>query len=346
MQAQDLLPSINEFLSQQGVSARVVVKGKDLLEIRLEVQDAMTTEFAIKRPKVRTHATTRAERPMAPVVKKEAPRNGFNLKLVSHTGSMSDDDLSTLHSLTQKYPFISVTKLNSGVWESMCREIVWLASGLFVDSHKWDSAWLTKTEQKGGGPAFLRNRFKDIPSVIKSICDCLDYVNEAHSKGVYWWPVVVKGKIPRQSIASFIVSTTRAGTDWSPFCEVLWELNKDVALKSALPKLAVAVAETIIKDSDYLRNLPSNSMAPYWVGLKKFTDWYYSSRDSLMANVDNRVRLADVGAAVTLVKEWNMSASGRALPMCFIYPGSDKWFRFTQWCKSYRNVIIPDYRLL
>ena len=63
-----------------------------------------------------------------------------------------------------------------------------------------------------------------------------------------------------------------------------------------------------------------------------------------MSVVNNRVRLADVGMAVTLVKEWNASASGRALPASFIYPGSEKWFRFTQWCRTNRNVSIPDYR--
>jgi hypothetical protein len=85
-------------------------------------------------------------------------------------------------------------------------------------------------------------------------------------------------------------------------------------------------------------------MAAYWNGVKKYVDWYYANRDMLMSAVNNRVRLADVGMAVTLVKEWNASASGRALPAAFIYPGSEKWFRFTQWCKTNRNVSIPDYR--
>ena len=88
-------------------------------------------------------------------------------------------------------------------------------------------------------------------------------------------------------------------------------MNKDTAIKSALPKLAVTAAEQAIKDSEYLRGMPSTSMATYWNGVKKFVDWYYANRDMLMSVVDNRVRLADVGMAVTLVKEWNASANGK-----------------------------------
>ena len=78
--------------------------------------------------------------------------------------------------------------------------------------------------------------------------------------------------------------------------------------------------------------------------VKKFVDWYYAHRDELMSRVDNRVRLADISMATTLVKEWNASASGRALPLTYVYPGNEKWFRFVQWCKTNRNVVIPDYR--
>lgn len=345
--ANTLLPKLNEWLKDVGVSARVVVRGKDLLEIRLETQDLFTEQFAAPRrlPVVRTHATVRENRPKpAPKPKVEAPKRGFNLHLVAHKDSMSDADLSRLHELTQSYSFLSATKLNSKVWETTCREVVWLATGFFVDSHKWDKKWMAKTEQKGGGPALLKGRFTDIPSAIDTIEKCLDYVENAHRTSGYWFPPLENGKIPRKSLASFICSQTKAGTEWSPFCEVLWEMNKDTAIKSSLPKLAINAAELAIKDSEYLRGMPSSSMANYWNGVKKFVDWYYANRDMLMSVVDNRVRLADVGMAVTLVKEWNASANGKVLPVSFIYPGSDRWFRFVQWCKTNRNVTIPDYR--
>lgn len=343
MRPQELLPKIQEWLKQLDVEARVVIKGKDALEIRMESSDLMDETFAIKRPAIKTHVEPSAPR-IAPKHMKESPKGGFNLKLVSHSGSMSDNDLSVLRNLTQQYPFISVTRINSGVWERTCKEIALMASGLFVDSHRWDSAWLSKVELRGGGPSLLKDKFKSTTDVINTIAQCLDYVNDAHTKGSFWWPAVVRGKIPRQSIASFVVTTTRSGTDWSPMCEVLWEMNKGAALKSALPKLAVDVADIIIKDSPFLSSISKPNIAPYWEGLRKFVDWYYASKDELLANVDNRVRLADVGMAVTLVKEWNASASGRVLPLSFIYPGSDKWFRFTQWCRTNRNVNIPDYR--
>lgn len=344
LKPQELLVKIQDCLRQLDVDANVVIKGKDTIEIRMATTDLMAETFAIKRPTVKTHIEPKAPRTTPKVEKTEASKGGFNLKLVSHSGSMTDSDLSILRNLTQQYPFISVTKLNSGVWENTCREIVLMASGLFVDSHRWDSAWLSKVEQRGGGPSLLKGKFKDTTAVINTIAECLDYVNDAHTKGSFWWPAVVRGKIPRQSILSFIVSSTRGGTDWSPMCEVLWEMNKGAALKSALPKLAVDIADTIIKESPFLSSIAKPNIAPYWEGLRKFVDWYYASKDILLSNVDNRVRLADIGMAVTLVKEWNTSASGRALPLSFIYPGSDKWFRFTQWCRTNRNVSIPDYR--
>lgn len=345
MTSQELLLKLKEFLSNSGIGARVVVKGKDTLEIRLEATDMMATDFSIKRPTIKTHATIRPVEHKEPKAKKEAaPPTGFHIKLTPHSSGMTDADLNALHNLTKMYPFISATKINSGVWESTCREIVLMASGLFIDSHRWDSAWLSKVEQRGGGPTLLKDKFKDTTDVINTIAQCLDYVNDAHTKGSFWWPAVVRGKIPRQSIASFISTMTRSGTDWSPMCEVLWEMNKGTALKSALPKLAVDIADVIIKESPFLSSVAKPNIAPYWEGLRKFVDWYYASKDELLSNVDNRVRLADIGMAVTLVKEWNASASGRALPLSFIYPGSDKWFRFTQWCRTNRNVTIPDYR--
>ena len=169
--ANTLLPKLNEWLKNEGVSARVVVRGKDILEVRLEAQDLFAEQFTTRRfPVVRTHATVRENRPKpAPKPKVEEPKRGFNLHLVAHKDSMSDADLSRLHELTQSYSFLSATKLNSKVWETTCREVVWLATGFFVDSHKWDKKWMAKTEQKGGGPALLKGKFTDIPSAIDTI---------------------------------------------------------------------------------------------------------------------------------------------------------------------------------
>lgn len=346
--ASTLLPKINEWLKQQNVSARVVVKGKDILEIRMEAQDLFAEQFSIKKKlSVKTHISVQdlaQKSKPKPKPKEDAPRGGFNLRLVAHKDSMCDADLTRLHEMTQGYSFLSATKLDSKVWETTCREVVWLSSGFFTDSHKWDKAWLAKSEQKGGGPSIVKGKFDGIPATLDRIKECLDYIENAHANGGYWFPPLEKGKIPRKSLASFLCSQTKSGTEWSPFCEVLWEMNKDVAIKSSLPKLAVAPAEQAIKDSPYLSGMPASSIATYWNGVKKFVDWYNLNRDMLMSRVDNRVRLADIGMAVTLVKEWNAAASGRVLPVTFIYPGNEKWFRFVQWCKTYRNVVIPDYR--
>lgn len=350
MQVSEIVNKVKDSLEQWGVSARVVVKGKDTLEIRIVASDPFTEQFSIKpaegskRPVVKTHATARpvSDTPRTKP-KKERP-NGFNLHMTQHKDSMSIDDLNRLLGLTKGYPFLSATRAESKVWETTCREVVWLSAGLFVDSHKWDKKWLSKTEAKGGGPAIVRGRFKDIPSVLDAIENCLNYIAEAHNNGGYWYPPLENGKIPRKSLASFLCTQTKSGAEWSPFCEVLWEMNKDAAIKSALPKLAVSAAEMVIKESQYLKSQPPAAMAVYWSGVKKFVDWYFVNRDVLLSEVNNRVRLADIGMAVTLVKEWNASASGRALPLSFIYPGADKWFRFTQWCKTNRNVSIPDYR--
>jgi hypothetical protein len=344
--ASTLLPKLNDWLKHEGVSARVVVKGKDTLEIRMEAQDLFTEQFALKkRPVVKTHVSAQDIAPKRkPKPKVQAPKSGFNLHLIAHKDNMCDADLTRLHDMTQSYSFLSATRLDSKVWETTCHEVVWLASGFFSESHKWDKAWLAKTEQKGGGPAVVKGNFDSIPTALDTIKECLDYVEKAHENGGYWFPPLERGKIPRKSLASFLCSQTKAGTEWSPFCEVLWEMNKDVAIKSSLPKLAIAPAEQAIKDSPYLSGMPASSLATYWSGLKKFVDWYNLNRDMLMSKVDNRVRLADIGMAVTLVREWNASASGRVLPLTFIYPGNEKWFRFVQWCKTNRNVIIPDYR--
>lgn len=351
MQLPEITQKLKDSLDQWGVSAKVAVRGRNVIEIRMEASDAIKEQYAIKptnltkRPSVKTHATVRPyDNSPKHFQKKPEPTNGFNLHLQQHKDSLNSDDLNRLLGLTRGYPFLSATKPESKVWESTCREIIWMASGLFVDSHKWDKGWLSKVEEKGGGPALLRDKFKDIPSVIDCVQECLDYIADAHEHGGYWYPPLEKGKIPRKSLASFLCSLTKAGTEWSPFCEVLWELNKDTAIKSAVPKLALIAAEQILKESQYLSSMPTNLMATYWAGVKKYVDWYYANRDDLLSIVDNRVRLADVGMAVTLVREWNASASGRALPTAFIFPGSDKWFRFAQWCKSYRNVTIPDYR--
>lgn len=345
--ASTLLPKLNEWLKQQNVSARVVIKGKDTLEVRMESQDLMSEMFEVKkkRPVVKTHATIRpTPAPKAPKPKEEPVHKGFNFKIPTHADGMSNTELSELHELTRNYPFLSATKLDSKVWDATCREVVWLSADLFADSHRWDKAWLSKTEQKGSGPQIVRGKFDSIAKVIDSIKECLDYVADAHEKRGYWWPTLENGKIPRKSLASFLCTATKSGTEWSPFCEVMWEMNKDEAVKTALPKLAVSVAENLIKESPYLNSMPASSMGTYWMGVKKYVDWYYSNRDKLMTVVENRVRMADIGMAVTLVKEWNASASGRALPLTFIYPGCDKWFRFCQWCKTNRNVVIPDYR--
>ena len=350
MEFTEITQRIKDSLKQWGVSANVVVRGKNTLEVRVVQQDAMSA-FTIKpttptkRMSVKTHASTVFDKdPPKETKPKVERRNGFNLHLLSHKDAMSSDDLNTLLGLTKGYAFISATRPESKVWETTCREVVWLSTGLFADSHKWDKKWLTKTEAKGGGPSVLRGRFKDVPSVIATLTECLNFVAHAHENGGYWYPPIENGKIPRKSLASFICSQTKSGTEWSPLCEVLWEMNKNTAIKSSVPKLALTAAEQILKESSYLSTLPPALMAAYWNGVKKYVDWYYANRDMLMSAVNNRVRLADVGMAVTLVKEWNASASGRALPAAFIYPGSEKWFRFTQWCKTNRNVSIPDYR--
>ena len=100
--ANTLLPKLNEWLKNEGVSARVVVRGKDILEVRLEAQDLFTEQFAAPRfSVVRTHATIREDRPKQPKPKPkaEAPKRGFNLHLVAHKDSMSDADLSRLREL-------------------------------------------------------------------------------------------------------------------------------------------------------------------------------------------------------------------------------------------------------
>lgn len=341
--ASTLLPKLNDWLKHEGVSARVVVKGKDTLEIRMEAQDLFTEQFALKkRPVVKTHVSAQDIAPKRkPKPKVQAPKSGFNLHLVAHKDNMCDADLTRLHDMTQSYSFLSATRLDSKVWETTCREVVWLASGFFSESHKWDKAWLAKTEQKGGGPAVVKGKFDSIPTALDTIKECLDYVEKAHENGGYWFPPLERGKIPRKSLASFLCSQTKAGTEWSPFCEVLWEIQKDTAIRDSLPKNISFLIETIINDSEYLRNLDFNKRCMFWEGVKKFLDWYNYNREVLMSISDNRVRLSDMVGALTLVKEWNASVSYKVLPATFIYPGCDKWFRFIQWCKSYRNVIIP-----
>ncbi len=342
-----ILSRLDEWFKHEGIIARVFVKGKDTLEVRLESRDLFAEEFELtpQRPVVRTHVSSKDFK----TIPKSKPKKtlkigGFNIKPVQHKDGMPESELKRLHGFTEKYSFLSATRLDSKVWETTCREVVWLAYGFFADSHQWDKRWCTKTEEKGGGPSIVRGKFKDISSVLDAIEQCLDYVEEAHKNGGYWYPVLERGRIPRKTLASFLCTSTKSGTEWSPFCEVLWEMSKDVAIKSALPKSAVSVAEQTVKESQYLSGMPASSMASYWNGVKKFVDWYYAHRDELMSRVDNRVRLADISMAVTLVKEWNASASGRALPLTYVYPGNDKWFRFVQWCKTYRNVVIPDYR--
>lgn len=351
MRLPEITQKLKDSLEQWGVPARVAVRGRNIIEIRMEDSDEILEQYSIqpknltKRPLVKTHATARPyDSSPRHTPKKPEPKSGFNLHLQQHKDSMDAENLNKLLGLTRGYSFLSATRDNTKVWDTTCREIIWMASGLFVDSHKWDKGWLSKMEEKGGGPAILKDRFKDIPSVIDCVQECLDYVANAHEHGGYWYPPLEKGKVPRKSLASFICSQTKAGTEWSPFCEVLWEMNKDTAIKSAVPRLACIAAEQILKESQYLSSIPNSMLATYWTGVKKYVDWYYAHRDELLSIVDNRVRLADVGMAVMLVREWNASASGRALPTAFIYPGSDKWFRFTQWCKTNRGVILPDYR--
>lgn len=344
----EILPKLQEWLSQSGISAKVAVTGAKSIEIRLETIDLMAQAFPLKvqRPYVKTHATIDEPKRKAPVEKpKEVRKSGFNIVIPRPSGSMSPSDIAHLRSLvTDKYSFLSATRTDSKVWETTCREIIWLSSNLYHDSHRWDRTWLTKTKEKGGGPTIVKNRFKDIPTVLETIEKCLDYVADSFSNGGFWWPSLEKGKIPRRSLLSFIVSTTKAGTEWSPFCEVLWEIEKSKALKSILPDSCVKIAEEAIKQSDYLRSLPIGSMDSYWDGVKKFVDWYKDSRADLLKYPQNKVRLADLGMAMTLVKDWNASCSGRALPAKFIYPGSNMWFRFAQWAKSNRGVEIPMYR--
>lgn len=344
----EILPKLQEWLSQSGISAKVAVTGAMTLEIRLETVDLMAQAFPLKvpRPYVKTHATIDEPKRKAPPVEKPVVRkSGFNIVIPQPSGSITPSDMSHLRYLvTNKYSFLSATRTDSKVWETTCREIIWMASNLYHDSHRWDKTWLTKSKEKGGGPTIVKNRFKDIASVLEALEMCLDYVEESFKTGTFWWPSLEKGKIPRRSLLSFIVSTTKANTEWSPFCDVLWEIEKSKALKSVLPESCVKIAEEAIKQSDYLRSLPKSSMDAYWDGVKKFVDWYRDSRAELLKLPQNKVRLADLGMAMTLVKDWNASCSGRVLPAKFIYPGCNVWFRFAQWAKSNRGVDIPMYR--
>jgi hypothetical protein len=207
MEFTEITQRIKDSLKQWGVSANVVVRGKNTLEVRVVQQDAMSA-FAIKpttptkRMSVKTHASTVFDKdPPKETKPKVERRNGFNLHLLSHKDAMSSDDLNTLLGLTKGYAFISATRPESKVWETTCREVVWLSTGLFADSHKWDKKWLTKTEAKGGGPSVLRGRFKDVPSVIATLTECLNFVAHAHENGGYWYPPIENGKIPRKSLA-------------------------------------------------------------------------------------------------------------------------------------------------
>lgn len=345
MTAGELVPGLNEWLKSHGVAACVTVKGKDVLEVRIESEDLIASMFSVGRPTVRTHVTIHKDCTYAPKKEASAPvRKGFDLHTVSAKGQFTDTELSRLQGFTRAYPFLSATKADSKVWENTCREVVWLAEGLFTDMHMWDNAWLGKTLERGGGPSLLKGRFRGIPSVLDAIEKCLDFVESAHRDGGYWYPPLENGKIPRRPLATFLVSRMRNGREWSPFCEVLWDMERDTAIKGTLPSQAVEVAESIVKESEYIRT--SGRLDAYWTGVKKFVDWYTVHRDSLMGEVDNRVRLADVGAAITLVREWNASVGYRVLPVAFVYPGSDRWFRFAQWCTTNRGVVIPEYRKL
>lgn len=346
-----ILPRLDEWLKHEGIAARVVIKGKDTLEVRLEAKDLFAEEFELtpQRPVVRTHVSSKDFKPTPKAKPKKTALKvgGFNITAAQHKDGMPEAELNRLHGFTEKYSFLSATRMDSKVWETTCREVVWLASGFFADSHQWDKKWRTKTEEKGGGPGIVRGKFTDITSVLDTIEECLDYVEAAHKNGGYWYPVLERGRIPRKPLANFLCTPTKSGTEWSPFCEVLWEMQKDRAIKNSLSKSVSSLVETIIKDSEYLRNLDFGSRCLFWQGVKKFVDWYNFNRDTLMSILDNRVRLSDITGALTLVKEWNASISYRALPVTFIYPGCDRWRKFTQWCKSYRNVIIPtSYNIL
>lgn len=347
MQPSELAEKLRQSLLQWGVTAKVLVRGKDTLEVRMETADLLAEQFAVKpatarEAKIRTHADIPARKPRTAKPKEPERHKGFNIRLADHKDCMSEKDRSALMELTKKYSFISSPRAGSNVWEATCREVIWMASGLFTDSHRWDSKWVSRTTAKGGGPSILRHMFSDIPSVIAALKECLDYVEDAHKNGGYWYPSLENGKMPRKSLASFMATATKAGTEWSPMCEVMWEMHKDAAIKSTLPRTVATAAEAIINDSEYLSGLSQSGLSAYWSGVKKFVDWYYASRDSLMSDAGNRVRLADAGMAVSLVREWNASLGGRVVPATFIYPGTDKWPRFVSWCHTRRNVSLPN----
>lgn len=342
----DIVEKLEEWIRAIEPSATVSVTGKDSIQIRLVSEDRMASVFPVARPVVRTHATPRE--PERRTTEKLAVRkpSGFNIGLVSTPSGMNSSDLERLRGLVSgKYPFLSVTRLDSKVWDGTCREVVWLASGIFRGGHKWDKTWKSKMSERGGGPDIVNGRFKDTKSVLDAIQRCLDYVETCHSSGGFWWPTKERGKVPRKSLQSFLASTTRSGTEWSPFCEVLWEMEKSESLKSILPDVCVRVGEEAIRSSNYLRGLPRTSLDAYWEGVKKFVDWYRDNKAELVArSQQNRVRLADLGMAIGLVKDWNDDCGGQVLPAKFVYPGSDRWFRFAQWCGSKRGVDIPQYR--
>ena len=345
----EILPKLREFLANSGIKAKVAATGKVTVEIRLESEDLMAQAFPleprVKRPTVRTHATIIEPERKNKVPSEPLPvkKMGFNIKTNASDTGMTPEDKAYLRSIVSgRYSFISATKLTSKVWDTTCREIVWLASGLFADSHKWDSTWLKRTATAcGGDPSIVRNRFKDITSVLHDIESCLDYLTDCFNAGNSPWPTREKGRIPRKSLLDFIVSRTKTGTEWSPFCSVLFEMEKVSCLKALLPTSCISIAEDIIKESDYLSSRPSRSMDTYWLGVKKFVDWYSSNKRVLLRDSRNKVRLADIGMAMSLVNDWHMACNGMSMPLDFVHPDSKVWFRFAQWANTHRDVQIP-----
>ena len=331
-----------KYLQKIGIHAKVRVTGKDVIEIRRESQDLLAKSFPlpqVERPVVKTHLYKDDFKKFSTAKKKEPPKTGFNLSVKGASISLSQEDSVALEKITQSYKgFISVTKKNSGVWNDTIREIVRLSSGLFVDFHAWDSTWLSRAEAKNSGPSILNNKFKEPSEVLHEIKNCLDYVASKQLNGGYWWPPLKGNSVSKRSVGDFIVSTTRSGTEWSPFADIYAELHKELLYRDSFSNTVVSLVDCIIKESPFLSTISNKDKL--WDGVARFTEWYIDNKDSLLSVMENKVRLADISRALTLVREWNADSKGRALPAYFVYPGAASWRPFKNWCKDKRGVIV------
>lgn len=335
---------ISELLDTLGLKGSVVTVSRDVLEVRLSKDDAFGSAFPLKeRPQVRLHAEPILPDRKPKKKEEKPPEQGF-FKVAStdpmNSCGLDEEQREALYALVNgKYPFLSKTKTDSRTWECTCREIVWIAEGLFWKSHRWDPAWLGRMTKKGVGPQLMSGLATGAHAVIRAISDSLDAVVERNKEG-FWWPSVEKGRQKREPLLSFLVSRTRKGTEWSPFCEIFWERNKAESISSGLPERVVDVAHRIMDESPWLSSLPKHSQDSYWEGVKKYYEWYLANRESLMKSTRNRAKLSDSGSAMELVYQWDSENGHRKVSARFVHPGVDLWGPFKAWCKDARGITI------